>query len=337
MVEMLLGEVVERMGVEPAGVEVEAHHQRVVIGPDADAAAVEDHPVELEIVADLEDRRILEQRLQPFEHERGRQLLGPLGEHVVAAMLQRDVAGLVALGGEADPDQAGRDAVAPVGLGVDRDPAEALDVGDPAVERRLVGHGLVERAVDLRLGPDLALGRRLRRRARPPAPGRRAARAASGSRDGRGIRAAALRESPSSPAPRAARAKANRRSVRPACATAAPCRHARSDCRASWRASSPARRRAPPRRRQTPGSASTRSSGRCRGRRGYCRRCRPSSASTSPTCSGGTPNFSITSSRPIRRSFIVSSMSSPGSISCIRSLSEETIVTCQPAASAALA
>jgi len=63
----------------------------------------------------------------------------------------------------------------------------------------------------------------------------------------------------------------------------------------------------------------------------------PIKASTSPTCSGGTPNFSITSSRPMRRSFIVSSMSRPGSISCIRSLSEETMVTCQPSAKAALA
>jgi hypothetical protein len=61
----------------------------------------------------------------------------------------------------------------------------------------------------------------------------------------------------------------------------------------------------------------------------------PISASTSPTCSGGTPNFSITCSRPMRRSFIVSSMSRPGSISCIRSLSEETMVTLHPSASAA--
>ena len=38
----------------------------------------------------------------------------------------------------------------------------------------------------------------------------------------------------------------------------------------------------------------------------------PISASTSPTFSGGTPNFSSTCSRPMRRSFIVSSMSMPG-------------------------
>ena len=64
VVEMLLGEIVQRVAVEPAGVEVEAHHQSVVIGRDADAALVQHHPVELEVVADLEHRRILEQRLQ---------------------------------------------------------------------------------------------------------------------------------------------------------------------------------------------------------------------------------------------------------------------------------
>ena len=64
VVEMLLGEIVHRMAVEAAGVEVEAHHQAVVDRRDLDPAAVEDDPVELEIVADLEDRRIFEKRLQ---------------------------------------------------------------------------------------------------------------------------------------------------------------------------------------------------------------------------------------------------------------------------------
>ena len=58
----------------------------------------------------------------------------------------------------------------------------------------------------------------------------------------------------------------------------------------------------------------------------------PIKASTSPTFSGPTPNFSITAASSIRRSFIVSSMSTwPSSTSCIRSLSELTIVTFQPA------
>ena len=253
-------------------------------------------------------------------------------------MLERDVAGLVAVGGEADPDQLAETQSRPsVSVSIATRPS-ALDVGDPAVERRLVGDGLVERAVDLRLGPDLAPGSVASATARrPPAPGRRAARAGSGSRDARGTRAAAPRECPSSPAPRAARAAANRRSARPAGATAAPCRHARSDCRASSRASSRARRRAPPRRRQIPGSAWRRSWGRCRGRRGYCRRCRPSApAPRRPSRAARRTSRSPPRGRSAGRSSC-RACRAPGSISCIRSLSEETIVTCQPAASAALA
>ena len=156
---MLLGEIVERVAVEPAGVEVEAHDERVVIRRDTDAAPFEDHPVELEIMPDLEDRGIFEQRLEPFEHQRGRQLRRAFGEQIVAAMLQRDVARPVGPDGEADTYQLGGDAVAAVGLGIDRDSPFRGDVGDPAVERRFVGHGFVQRAVDLRLRRGFGLRR----------------------------------------------------------------------------------------------------------------------------------------------------------------------------------
>ena len=63
----------------------------------------------------------------------------------------------------------------------------------------------------------------------------------------------------------------------------------------------------------------------------------PISASTSPTSSGGTPNFSRTSSTPSRRFFMVSSTETSPSQSCIRSLSDEQITTCIPAALATLA
>ena len=66
--------------------------------------------------------------------------------------------------------------------------------------------------------------------------------------------------------------------------------------------------------------------------RAHCRRCRPSAPARRRPSPAATPNFSITWSRPMRRSFIVSSMSTlPSSISCIRSLSELTIVTFHPA------
>ena len=57
----------------------------------------------------------------------------------------------------------------------------------------------------------------------------------------------------------------------------------------------------------------------------------PASDCTSTTFSGGTPNFSITSSRPIFLPFMASSMTTPGRTSCIKSLSEETMVTSPPA------
>ena len=64
----------------------------------------------------------------------------------------------------------------------------------------------------------------------------------------------------------------------------------------------------------------------------------PISASTSPTCSGPTPNFSRTSGGPMRRFFIVSSTATPPSSvqSCVRSLSDEQITTSMPAARATL-
>ena len=58
------------------------------------------------------------------------------------------------------------------------------------------------------------------------------------------------------------------------------------------------------------------------------------SACTSTTRSGKTPNFSKTPSRSIRRFFIASSISTPSPTSCIRSLSDEMIVTRPPASRA---
>ena len=49
------------------------------------------------------------------------------------------------------PGELGDDAVDAVGLGVDRDVALRSSLGDPAVERRFVGDGLVLRTVDLDL------------------------------------------------------------------------------------------------------------------------------------------------------------------------------------------
>ena len=60
----------------------------------------------------------------------------------------------------------------------------------------------------------------------------------------------------------------------------------------------------------------------------------PASAWTSTTLSGVTPNFSMTSAGPTLRIFIGSIMSTPGRTSCIRSLSDDTIVQVAPASTA---
>ncbi len=60
----------------------------------------------------------------------------------------------------------------------------------------------------------------------------------------------------------------------------------------------------------------------------------PISACTSTTFEGGTPKRSITSASPITLFFIVSYMITPGWMICIRSLSDDTMVTSAPASSA---
>ena len=60
----------------------------------------------------------------------------------------------------------------------------------------------------------------------------------------------------------------------------------------------------------------------------------PASDCTSTTRSGPTPNFSNTASTPIVLFFIVSSITTRSDTSCIRSLSDDTMVTRAPLASA---
>ncbi len=63
----------------------------------------------------------------------------------------------------------------------------------------------------------------------------------------------------------------------------------------------------------------------------------PISACASISLSGPTPNFSITSGTPIGFCLIGSSIVTPGRMSCIRSLSEDTTVAVPPTSVAARA
>ena len=62
----------------------------------------------------------------------------------------------------------------------------------------------------------------------------------------------------------------------------------------------------------------------------------PASACTSTTFSGGTPNFSMTSAMPMRLSFIVSYIVTQSVTSCMRSLSDDTMVAVAPRSQACL-
>src|SRR3546814_17759660 len=118
MVEMVLGEIVQRMAVESARVEVEAHYQRIVIRRDVDAAPVENHPVEFESVAELEDRLILEQRLQLGAGGRGVDLRRAIRKQVVPAMMQRAVEGAAAIRRHTGTTEVGGDDVTDAQPGV---------------------------------------------------------------------------------------------------------------------------------------------------------------------------------------------------------------------------
>ncbi len=157
-----------------AGIEHVGDQHRVVEGPDLDAVAGEHQPVVLDVLADLEHRRILQERLQARLHglpgELPRQQAA--AEQVLAAaMAERDVAGPARRGGERDADEIGLVGVERGRLGIDRDDARLDRLGDPGFQALDGGDGLVGGGVE-RLdrfrgarrhqGGGRGLGRRLR-------------------------------------------------------------------------------------------------------------------------------------------------------------------------------
>ena len=136
------GEFVHAMAVQ-ARIEIEAHHDRVVERRDVQPTPAQHDHVVFEIVADLQDARILEQGLQLRQRHCAIELHRNLGEHVRAAMRERDVAGEVEMQRHAHPDQLGAGRIHAGRLGIDRDPALMPRDLDPAVERSLVHHRLI--------------------------------------------------------------------------------------------------------------------------------------------------------------------------------------------------
>ena len=89
------------------GVEIEADHHRIVNRGHRDAVAGEDRDVVLGVLPDLEHRVAFEQRLQQCERLGLVDLCWPFGEHVAAAMAERDVAGIIGAERKAHPGKFG--------------------------------------------------------------------------------------------------------------------------------------------------------------------------------------------------------------------------------------
>ena len=155
-----------------SGIEHVGHQHDVVVGSKLDVAQRENLQVVFQVLADLEDAGVFQQRLHGGE---GRGLLDLVrrdrpGEQAIAAtvaalaMGERHVASLVRRDRERDAAQRGLHGVETVGLGIERNHAAVARARDPGVEPVEAAHDLVARTVDLGVagGLDTRGGERLR-------------------------------------------------------------------------------------------------------------------------------------------------------------------------------
>ncbi len=132
--------------------------------------AVSRHDVEIifDVLADLEHRIAFEQRPQPGERGVAVDLLRLFGEHVGAAVAERNVAGLVRPHRQADPDEIGLHRIERAGFGVEGDEPRRKAPLDPAIQRLQRLHAFIGGVVDRR-----HVRQRLARRAFGRVPPRR--------------------------------------------------------------------------------------------------------------------------------------------------------------------
>ena len=110
--------------------------------------------VVLEVLPDLEDRGVLEQRLQqrpapPPTGTCSRLAVAEVEAAGGGAMAERHVAGLARRHRHREADELGLHGIEAGGLGVEGEAAGRARLGDPGFELRQLGDGLVLRAVDL--------------------------------------------------------------------------------------------------------------------------------------------------------------------------------------------
>ena len=138
--EIAFGKRVHAMPVN-ARVQRVGHQHRVVERRDGDVVTGENLGVVFHVLPDLEDRIILEHRLERGQHIVGRQL--PFGQRIGAeqvvgrpvAMRERDVTGLPRIDRQGNAHQIGLHFVERGGFGVHRHVATGADTVDPHVQR----------------------------------------------------------------------------------------------------------------------------------------------------------------------------------------------------------
>ncbi len=142
----------------PPGVHREADQHGVVDRGDRDPVAGKDGDIVLGVLPDLEHCVALKQRPKPRQRLGQRNLRRALGEHVAAAVAERNVAGLARAERKADPGELGAHRVERTGLGVEGDHPGGEGAFDPALERFERLDAFVAGAVDRRpLGRGLAV------------------------------------------------------------------------------------------------------------------------------------------------------------------------------------
>ncbi len=163
MAEVAHGEVVHAVAAL-ADVERVRHQHGVVEGGDADAVLGEHIEIVFQVLPDLQDRRVLEQRLQKVERLAQRNL----GQHVAAevelgrgaTMGERHVGGLARRDRQREADELGLHRVDRRRLGVEGDTAGGASVHDPSREAVGRRHRLVFGTVEGSLGGSGGVHRR---------------------------------------------------------------------------------------------------------------------------------------------------------------------------------
>ncbi len=155
VIEGVLGEGRKRVA-HAAGIERVRHQHGVVVAGHRDAAQRQELPGEFQIVADLDDAPVLEQRLQRVERRALGQLVGreiaaeqAAGLALAAlAMAERHIAGLVRRDRERETAQLGPHRIGADGRGIDGEKAELPRARNPDFELLDAAHGLVFGAVE---------------------------------------------------------------------------------------------------------------------------------------------------------------------------------------------